>query len=66
MVWLRSRINMVAVIKTAKATIPVMRSDQARDKFWIMGVVAEEKITPPTPLPAAAMPCAKLLFLLNH
>jgi hypothetical protein len=32
----------------------------------ILRVVAEEKMMPPTPDPAAAIPWAKLLFLLNH
>ena len=65
-VVLRSRINNDAVKSTTSATIPVMRSDQASDKFSIIGVVAEEKMMPPTPEPAAAIPCARLLFLLNH
>ena len=65
-VVLRSRINRDAMKRTTNATMPVIRSDQASDKFSIIGVVAEEKITPPTPDPAAAIPCARLLFLLNH
>ena len=59
-------MSVVAVHNTTNAIMPVMRRDQAKEIFWIMGVVAAEKTIPPTPLPAAAIPCAKLLFLLNH
>lgn len=52
----RSRIKAAATSKTKKEMMPVMRRDQASDRFSIIGVVAAEKMTPPKPEPAAAMP----------
>lgn len=62
----RSLIRKEATSKTTKDTIPVIRSDQASDRFSIIGTIEKLHTIPPIPEPAAAIPCARLRFLLNH
>ena len=44
---------------------PVIRKAQASDRRSIIGVVATENMTPTTPDPDEAIPCARLRFVVN-
>ena len=47
-------------------SIPMMRSDQARERLLIIGVVAREITMPPTPEPALFIEFANERLLSNH
>lgn len=66
MCLLRSRINVVAVVLATNPTRHVMRNDQETESCSIMLPVAQAKMAPPTPDPAALIPFARLRFLENH
>ena len=66
MCLLRSRISVVAIVFATNATRQVMRNDQDTESPSIMLPVAQAKVAPPTPDPAALIPFARLRLLENH
>ena len=62
MIWLRDLRRVVARRFMRPLVRPIIRRDQGRPTWVIIGWVAKEKIRPPMPLPALVMPLAKLLL----
>ena len=61
----RSRMSNDAMNNIAALVIPVILNAHARDMRSIIGIVATEYTTPMMPDPDDAIPCARLLFVVN-
>ena len=66
MCLLRSRISAVAIALATNPTKHVMRNAQEMESCSMMLPVAQAKVAPPTPEPAALIPFARLRFFENH
>jgi hypothetical protein len=65
-IWFLVRIKHVAMIFMDPDSKPMIRSDHASERLSIMGCVANDTTTPPSPDPALVRLFARLLFLSNH